>query len=160
MAIVWCVTSSLHVWCPISWAMSSGVLSCLFRCVGSAPARSNSFIASALSCRAQRCNAVSPSIVVLSIPPVDMFCTRKSIICKLFPISRRIAKCKAVSPRSYRKTTYNISSDKLSFLELLTSIETSCFYERFLNDRFIHFNAIVLSYSRFDKFLIRAHFFI
>lgn len=94
------ITSSLQVWCPISCAISSGVLSCLFRCVGSAPARSKSFIASALSCLAQRCKAVSPSIVVLSIPPVDIFCTKKSIICKLFPISRKIAKCNAVSPRS------------------------------------------------------------
>lgn len=97
------ITNSLHVWCPISCAMSNGVLSCLFRCDGSAPARRSSFIASALSCRAERCNAVSPSIVVRSIPPLGMFCTKKSTMCKLFPISRRMAKCNAVSPISWSK---------------------------------------------------------
>lgn len=103
--ICW-ITSSLHVWCPISCAMSSGVLSCLFRCEGSAPARRSSFIASALSCRAERCSAVSPSMVVLSIPPLGIFCTRKSTMYRLLPISRRMAKCNAVSPTSWNRNWF------------------------------------------------------
>lgn len=95
-------TSSLQVWCPNSCAMSSGVLSCLLRCVGSAPALKSNFMASALSCLAETWRAVSPSAVGLSIPPAGMFWTIKSTMCKLLPISRSIAKCKAVSPISWQ----------------------------------------------------------